>query len=202
MFNDDGPSEGDLRASEAEPSMDQTGTSLTGPSNTSPSSSNAASATIEGEHSKDNTNQGPKLSQNHGHLQNLSEGSTPDQGSAELTTEVSTDHLPRMIKWTRSHPQSQVIGDPSDKVQTRSSTANFCYYKNFVSIIEPKKIFEALEDPNWVEAMQEELLQFEKNEVWTLVPLPKGKTAIGTKWVFKNKKDEDSVVVRNRARLV
>ncbi|KAI3718365.1 hypothetical protein L6452_19232 [Arctium lappa] len=203
MFNDDGPTEGDRRASEAEPSEDQTGTSLTGPSNASPSSSNAAGATIEGEHSRDNVNQGSKLSRNHGHPQNLSEGSTPDQGSAEvstsihveqpspaantndqflstendlnqdehapeLTTEVSNDHLPRLIKWTRSHPQSQVIGDPSDKVQTRSNTANFCYYINFVSIIEPKKISEALEDPNWVEAMQEDFLQFERNEVWTL----------------------------------
>ncbi|KAI3770175.1 hypothetical protein L6452_01298 [Arctium lappa] len=75
MFNDDEPSEGDRRASEVEPSEDQTGTFLTGPSNASPSSSNAACATIEGEHSVDNTNQGPKLNQDHGHLQNLSEGS-------------------------------------------------------------------------------------------------------------------------------
>ncbi|KAI3697781.1 hypothetical protein L6452_30878 [Arctium lappa] len=56
---------------------------------------------------------------------------------------------------------------------------------------------------NWkVEAMQEELLQFKRNEVWTLVPLPKCKIAIGTKWVFRNKKDEDGVVIRNKARLV
>ncbi|KAI3759537.1 hypothetical protein L6452_07424 [Arctium lappa] len=237
MFNDDEPSEDDHRASEAEPSEDQTCTYLTGPSDASPSSSNAAGATIEGEYSEDNMNQGPKINQDHGHLQNLFEGSTPDQGSAELspsthdeqpspvastndqflstetdlhqdkrahdlTIEVSNDHLPRMIKWTKSHPQSQIIGDASGKVQTRSSTANFCYYTNFVSIIEPKKISEALEDPNWVEAMQDELLQFERNKVWTLVPLPKGKTAIGTKWVFRNKKDEDGVVIINKARLV
>ncbi|GKE12831.1 putative ribonuclease H-like domain-containing protein [Tanacetum coccineum] len=67
---------------------------------------------------------------------------------------------------------------------------------------EPKKVIQALEDPSWIEAMQEELLQFELQKVWTLVDLPNGKRAIGTKWVFKNKKDERGIVVRNKARLV
>ncbi|GJY63965.1 ribonuclease H-like domain-containing protein [Tanacetum coccineum] len=55
---------------------------------------------------------------------------------------------------------------------------------------------------NWVEAMQEELLQFKIQKVWTLVDLPYGKKAIGTKWVYRNKKDERGIVVRNKARLV
>ncbi|GKB42317.1 putative ribonuclease H-like domain-containing protein [Tanacetum coccineum] len=67
---------------------------------------------------------------------------------------------------------------------------------------EPKKIIHALKDPSWIEAMQEELLQFKLQEVWTLVDLPKGKRAIGSKWVFKNKKDERGIVIRNKARLV
>ncbi|GKF00444.1 putative ribonuclease H-like domain-containing protein [Tanacetum coccineum] len=50
--------------------------------------------------------------------------------------------------------------------------------------------------------MQEELLQFKLQEVWTLVDLPNGKRAIGTKWVFRNKKDERGIVIRNKARLV
>ena len=50
--------------------------------------------------------------------------------------------------------------------------------------------------------MQDELLQFERNQVWILVPLPEGKTTIGTKWVFRNKKDEEGVVVRNKTRFV
>ncbi|GJX26516.1 putative ribonuclease H-like domain-containing protein [Tanacetum coccineum] len=66
----------------------------------------------------------------------------------------------------------------------------------------PKKISEALEDESWVDAMQEELLQFEIQKVWVLVDLPYGKKAIGTKWVYRNKKDERGVVVRNKARLV
>ncbi|GJU33627.1 putative ribonuclease H-like domain-containing protein [Tanacetum coccineum] len=57
-------------------------------------------------------------------------------------------------------------------------------------------------DSSWIEAMQEELLQFKLQKVWTLVDLPKGKRAIGTKWVYRNKKDERGIIVRNKARLV
>ncbi|GJV46995.1 putative ribonuclease H-like domain-containing protein [Tanacetum coccineum] len=67
---------------------------------------------------------------------------------------------------------------------------------------EPKKVIQALEDPSWVEAMQDELLQFKLLKVWTLVDLPRDKWAIGTKWVFRNKKDERGIVVKNKARLV
>nr|GFC81389.1 putative ribonuclease H-like domain-containing protein [Tanacetum cinerariifolium] len=57
-------------------------------------------------------------------------------------------------------------------------------------------------NPSWVEAMQEELLQFKIQKVWTLVDCPKGVRPIGTKWVLKNKKDESGIVVRNKVRLV
>ncbi|GJR72814.1 ribonuclease H-like domain-containing protein [Tanacetum coccineum] len=67
---------------------------------------------------------------------------------------------------------------------------------------EPKKISEALKDDSWVEAMQEELLQFRLQQVWILVDLPHGAKVIGTKWVYRNKRDERGVVVRNKARLV
>ncbi|GJZ16612.1 putative ribonuclease H-like domain-containing protein [Tanacetum coccineum] len=67
---------------------------------------------------------------------------------------------------------------------------------------EPKMISQALKDESWVEAMQEELLQFKLQKVWILVDLPSGKKAIGTKWVFRNKRDERSIVVKNKARLV
>ncbi|GJW33369.1 putative ribonuclease H-like domain-containing protein [Tanacetum coccineum] len=75
-------------------------------------------------------------------------------------------------------------------------------FASFLSQKEPKKVIQALEDPSWVEAMQEELLQFKLQKVWKLVDLPNGKRAIGTKWVFRNKKDEIGIVVRNKARLV
>nr|GEV91978.1 putative ribonuclease H-like domain-containing protein [Tanacetum cinerariifolium] len=67
---------------------------------------------------------------------------------------------------------------------------------------EPKKLVQALKDPSWVEAMQDELLWFKLLKVWTLVDLPSDKWAIGTKWVFRNKKDEIGIVVKNKARLV
>ncbi|GJS43457.1 retrovirus-related pol polyprotein from transposon TNT 1-94 [Tanacetum coccineum] len=61
---------------------------------------------------------------------------------------------------------------------------------------------EALGDESWIVAMQEELNQFIANDVWELVPQPKNMTIIGTKWVFRNKLDENGVVSRNKARLV
>ncbi|GKA77302.1 retrovirus-related pol polyprotein from transposon TNT 1-94, partial [Tanacetum coccineum] len=70
------------------------------------------------------------------------------------------------------------------------------------NIIEPKNINEALKDESWVIAMQEELNQFLSNDVWELVPNPMDMTIIGTKYVFRNKLDENGVVSRNKARLV
>ncbi|GJX83856.1 hypothetical protein Tco_0333337 [Tanacetum coccineum] len=87
--------------------------------------------------------------------------------------------------------------------QRRNNHNDFqhCLFACFLSQNEPKKISEALEDESWVDAMQEELLQFKIQKVWILVDLPYGKKAIGTKWVYRNKKDERGVVVRNKARM-
>nr|GEU39838.1 putative ribonuclease H-like domain-containing protein [Tanacetum cinerariifolium] len=68
--------------------------------------------------------------------------------------------------------------------------------------VEPKKVLQALKDPSWIEAIKEELLQFKLQKVWVLVDLPEGKRDIGSKWVFKNKKDKRGIVIRNKARLV
>nr|GEV98940.1 hypothetical protein [Tanacetum cinerariifolium] len=68
--------------------------------------------------------------------------------------------------------------------------------------VNPANMAEALRDADWVRAMQEELDQFARLKVWILVPGPKCKTIIKTKWIFKNKKDESSLVIRNKARLV
>nr|GEX03376.1 putative ribonuclease H-like domain-containing protein [Tanacetum cinerariifolium] len=77
-----------------------------------------------------------------------------------------------------------------------------CLFACFSSQKEPQKVIRALKDPSWIKAMQEELLQFKLQEVWTLVDLPNGKRAIGTKWIFRNKKDEREIMIRNKARLV
>ncbi|GJW94671.1 retrovirus-related pol polyprotein from transposon TNT 1-94, partial [Tanacetum coccineum] len=70
------------------------------------------------------------------------------------------------------------------------------------NVIEPKNINEALKDESWVIAMQEELNQFISNDVWELVPNFKDMTIIGTKWIYRNKLDENGVVSINKARLV
>ncbi|GJW17736.1 putative ribonuclease H-like domain-containing protein [Tanacetum coccineum] len=114
------------------------------------------------------------------------EGAVADFTNLETTMNVSPIPTSRIHS---IHPTTQILGDPTSAVQTRSK-------------IEPKKISQALEDESWVDAMQEELLQFKIQKVWILVDLPFGKKAIGTKWVYRNKKDERGVVVRNKARLV
>jgi hypothetical protein len=68
-------------------------------------------------------------------------------------------------------------------------------------MLEPFRVEDALGDADWVMAMQEELNNFTRNEVWSLVEHPK-QNVIGTKWVFRNKQDEDGVVTKNKARLV
>ncbi|XP_050890550.1 uncharacterized mitochondrial protein AtMg00820-like [Lathyrus oleraceus] len=72
----------------------------------------------------------------------------------------------------------------------------------FVLQIEPSKVDEALGDDQWIVSMQEELNQFERNQVWELVPRQSGKHIISTRWVFKKKLDENGIIVRNKARLV
>jgi len=71
-----------------------------------------------------------------------------------------------------------------------------------VSKIEPKNIKEVLFDEFWIKAMQEEFNEFKRSEVWDLVPRPGGMNVIGTKWIYKNKSDENGTGTRNKARLV
>jgi len=68
--------------------------------------------------------------------------------------------------------------------------------------MEPKNVYEALTDSEWIVAMQDELHQFERNQVWHLVPKPKDRNIVGTKWLFRNKLDEQGTVTRNKVRLV
>ncbi|GKB12712.1 putative ribonuclease H-like domain-containing protein [Tanacetum coccineum] len=127
-------------------------------------------------------------------------------------------------KFLKDHPQDQVIGSLKTPVQTRHMTkineqhglfssvhnlrrTNHKDFQNylfayFLSQMEPKKPVQALKDPSWVKAMQDELLQFKLLNVWTLVDLPRDKWEIGTKWGFRNNTDERGIVVKNKARLV
>ncbi|KAD1670713.1 hypothetical protein E3N88_42473 [Mikania micrantha] len=127
-------------------------------------------------------------------------GSSSTSAAAEPPANTCTDLIP--YQELKDHPLSQVLGDISAGVSTRSQLSNFCLHALFVSQQEPKNYHTALKDNGWVEAMQLELLQFQKQQAWELVPLPQGKCAIGTKWVFRNKTDENGQIVKNKARLV
>ncbi|CAH9089121.1 unnamed protein product, partial [Cuscuta epithymum] len=106
------------------------------------------------------------------------------------------------IRWLNQHPPQQIIGNIHEGVRTRSAIQKEALFSCFISQIEPKKIEEALLDSDWIQAMQEELNQFERNNVWELVSRPYHQHVIGTKWVFRNKMDEEGTIVKNKARLV
>nr|GFA41859.1 putative ribonuclease H-like domain-containing protein [Tanacetum cinerariifolium] len=142
-------------------------------------------------------------------------GAEADFSNLEPSITVSPIPTSRVHK---DHHVTQIIGDLSSAPQTRSMTRmvkdqggitqindedlHTCMFACFLSQEEPKRVHQALKDPSWIEAMQEELLQFKMHKVWVLVDLPKGKRAIDSKWVFRNKKDKRGIVVRNKARLV
>ncbi|GJW01237.1 putative ribonuclease H-like domain-containing protein [Tanacetum coccineum] len=148
-------------------------------------------------------------------------GEEVDLNNLETTMNVSPI---RTIIIDKDHPKDQIIGDLNSAIQTRRMTkisdehvmvcyinkqrrTNHKHYQNclfacFLSQKEPKKVIQALKDPSWIEAIQEELLKFQLQKVWTPVNLPTGKRPIGTKWVFRNKKDERGIVIKNKARLV
>nr|GEY02306.1 retrovirus-related Pol polyprotein from transposon TNT 1-94 [Tanacetum cinerariifolium] len=135
----------------------------------------------------------------------------PKHGREGATDPGMADPSAYLDRWSRDQHIKlvNIIGDPREGMLTKSmaaklitASASKCLFTDFLSKIEPKKVSEALKHPRWVDAMQEELNQFYRNKVWTLVLLPYGKIAIGSKWVFRNKKDEHGIVTKNKARLV
>nr|GEW51161.1 integrase, catalytic region, zinc finger, CCHC-type, peptidase aspartic, catalytic [Tanacetum cinerariifolium] len=135
--------------------------------------------------------------------QDVAESSSHNIGNSN----VPTFNQPQVFeyRWMKDHPLEQVHGNPSRTVQTRRQLATdpeMCMFALTVSTAELKNIKEAMADSAWIEAMQEELYQFDRLQVWELVDKPFGKTVIRLKWLWKNKKDEDQTVIRNKARLV
>jgi hypothetical protein len=109
---------------------------------------------------------------------------------------------PRVLQTVqRDHLVDNILGDIKKGVSIRSRVATFYQHHSFISSLEPFKVEDALCDPDWVVAMQEELNNFKHNKVWSLVERPK-LNIVGTKWVFRNKQNENRVITRNKARLV
>jgi hypothetical protein len=122
--------------------------------------------------------------------------------SSSPSTQDASSQLKIHNAIAKDHSIDQIVGNINKGVQTRSRLASFCKHYSFVSCGEPTRIEEALDNPDWVNAMHEELNNFARNEVWKLVRRPSNHNVIETKWVFQNKQDENEVIVRNKARLV
>nr|GEW72686.1 integrase, catalytic region, zinc finger, CCHC-type, peptidase aspartic, catalytic [Tanacetum cinerariifolium] len=166
-----------------------------------------------------NTGSNPQDKQPSTNIQPTSAPSTPtnvhakenndDQAEEEhLQADEFTNPLcapPQEAVESSSHNIEQVRRNPSRPLQTRRQLATdpeMCMYALTVSTAEPKNIKVAMADSEWIEAMQEELHQFDRLQVWELIDKPFGKTVIRLKWLWKNKKDEDQTVICNNARLV
>ncbi|GJU75578.1 retrovirus-related pol polyprotein from transposon TNT 1-94 [Tanacetum coccineum] len=135
--------------------------------------------------------------------ESLHEDLTP-QGSSSYVRQTHTpfEHLGR---WTKDHPIANVIGDPSRSVSMRKqleTDAMWCYFDAFLTSVEPKNFKQAMTEPSWIDAMQEEIHEFQRLEVWELVPCPDKVLLIKLKWIYKVKTDEFGGVLKNKARLV
>ncbi|GJY93002.1 retrovirus-related pol polyprotein from transposon TNT 1-94 [Tanacetum coccineum] len=135
--------------------------------------------------------EGP-LGQNTEVLVSIIESSIPDVPESHISNQASiSSHPAPQDRWSKDQHIElvNIIGDPYEGMLIRSMAAKLtvvsaskCLFADFLFEIEPKKVSEALKHLRWVDAMQEELNQFYINKVWTLVPLPYGKTTIGSKW--------------------
>jgi hypothetical protein len=91
----------------------------------------------------------------------------------------------------KNHPSDQIIGNKDARVETRRKISSpEQTHLSLLSTIEPNCFEEASKDEFWNKAMDEEFDQIEKNDTWELVPRPKNKNVIGTKWVFRNELNE------------
>ncbi|GJZ21724.1 putative ribonuclease H-like domain-containing protein [Tanacetum coccineum] len=128
--------------------------------------------------------------------------------SGEITIpESNQSTLPHehIRKWTDSHPLDNIIGNPSRPVSTRKQLATdalWCFYNSVLSKVEPKNFNSAVTEDCWFQAMQEEIHEFDRLDVWELVPPPDSAMIIALKWIYKVKLDEYGDVLKNKARLV
>ncbi|KAI3737799.1 hypothetical protein L2E82_27811 [Cichorium intybus] len=139
---------------------------------------------VQGEHISNSTSQLHTLqtntdSNNHLLMDDFPSTSGYPSDIEDIDAEGPPDfdpNYPPLDKWTKNHPPSLVI--------------------------EPKNVKDAFDHSDWIEAMQLELEEFERNKVWRLIPKPANASIVGLKWVYRNKLDTEGNVVRNKARLV
>ncbi|GJU12626.1 retrovirus-related pol polyprotein from transposon TNT 1-94 [Tanacetum coccineum] len=105
----------------------------------------------------------------------------------------------------KDHPLDNIISNPSRPVSTRKQLATdalWCLYNSVLSKIEPKNFKSEITEDCWFQAMQDEIHEFDRFQVWELVPQPDCVMIIALKWIYKVKLDEYGDVLKNKARLV
>ncbi|GJW14235.1 retrovirus-related pol polyprotein from transposon TNT 1-94 [Tanacetum coccineum] len=127
-------------------------------------------------------------------------------GIIKITTpNQSTQPHEHLRKWTDSHPLDNIIGNPSRPVSTRKQLATdalWCFYNSVLSKVEPKNFKSAVSEDCWFQAMQDEIHEFDRLDVWELVPPLDCAMIIALKWIYKVKLDEYGDVLKNEARLI
>ncbi|GJZ57292.1 retrovirus-related pol polyprotein from transposon TNT 1-94 [Tanacetum coccineum] len=133
---------------------------------------------------------------------------TPETQPPIIPTDVEEDNHDIEVAHMGNDPYFGILIPeiPSDQSSSTDSIhtiqALFCYYDAFLTAIEPKTYKYALTQSCWIEAMQEEYNEFERLEVWELVPRPDKVMVITLKWIYKVKLDELGGILKNKARLV
>ncbi|GJR55629.1 retrovirus-related pol polyprotein from transposon TNT 1-94 [Tanacetum coccineum] len=127
---------------------------------------------------------------------NLSAGCIPG-----ALTSIDQDAPSVSTSPTSIETQSPIISQVSTRCQLETD-AMWCFFDAFLTLVKPKNFKEALLESSWIDAMQEEIYEFERLQVWELVPRPDSVLIINLKWIFKVKQDEFGGVLKNKARLV
>ncbi|GKE96416.1 putative ribonuclease H-like domain-containing protein, partial [Tanacetum coccineum] len=133
-----------------------------------------------------------------------SEASSSEDVSSADSTYVSQTHH-HLGKWSKDHPLDNIIGNPSRPVSTRKQLATdalWCLYNSVLSKVKPKNFKSAITEDYWFQAMQDEIHEFDRLQVWELVPQPYCVMIIAINWIYKVNLDEYGDVLKNKARLV
>ncbi|GJU06101.1 retrovirus-related pol polyprotein from transposon TNT 1-94 [Tanacetum coccineum] len=123
--------------------------------------------------------------------------------SFEVNPFATTEHEP--FGNTDSHPLDNIVRNPSRSVSTRKQLATdalWCFYNSVLSKVKPKNFKSVVTEDCWFQAMQDEIHEFDRLDVWELVPPPDCAMIIALKWIYKVKLDEYGDVLKNKARLV
>nr|GEU39574.1 putative ribonuclease H-like domain-containing protein [Tanacetum cinerariifolium] len=138
-------------------------------------------------------------------IQEVTSAQSSSTASPQLIVQTNHPVPHHNSKWTKDHPLNNIIGQLSRPVSTWLQLYEqtlFCYYDAFLTSVEPKTYKDALTQSCWIKAIQEELNESERLEVWELVPHPDKVMVINLKWIYKVKLDELGGILKNKARLV